>query len=59
MGATYKSFDRLYFVTAYAVHQTSLGAQTVKPTMPETQIRTLGREDLLQKEKAIHSGMLA
>ena len=59
VGATYKSFDRLYFVTAYAVHQTFLGAQTVKPTMQETQIRTLGGEDLLEKEMATHSGMLA
>ena len=36
-------------------------AQTVKhlPTMPETQVQTLGREDLLEKEMATHSGILA
>ena len=36
-------------------------AQTVKrlPTMPETQLRTLGQEDLLEKEMATHSSILA
>ena len=40
---------------------TSLVAQTVKrlPTMPETRVRTLGREDLLEKEMATHSSILA
>ena len=40
---------------------TSLVAQTVKrlPTMRETWVRSLGREDLLQKEMAIHSSILA
>ena len=36
-------------------------AQTVKrlPTMWETQVQTLGREDLLEKEKATQSSILA
>ena len=36
-------------------------AQTVKrlPAMWETQVRFLGREDLLEKEMAIHSSTLA
>ena len=40
---------------------TSLVAQTVKhlPTMRETQVQSLGREDLLEKEMATHSSILA
>ena len=36
-------------------------AQTVKPlpTMQETRVQPLGQEDLLEKEKAIHSNILA
>ena len=36
-------------------------AQTVKhlPTMWETWVQSLGREDLLEKEMAAHSGILA
>ena len=36
-------------------------AQTVKrlPTMQETQVRSLGREDPLEKEMATHSSTLA
>ena len=39
----------------------SMVAQTVKnlPAMPETQIQSLGWEDPLEKEMAIHSGILA
>ena len=38
-----------------------LVAQTVKrvPTMRETQVRSLGREELLEKEMATHSSTLA
>ena len=38
-----------------------LVAQTVKrlPTMRETQVQSLGREDLLEKEMATHSSTLA
>ena len=41
--------------------QTSLVAQTVKylSTMRETQVRSLGWEELLEKEMAIHSSTLA
>ena len=40
---------------------TSLVAQTVKhlPTMQETQVQSLGQEDLLEKEMATHSSTLA
>ena len=40
---------------------TSLVAQTVKPlpTMRETWVRSLGREDPLEKEMATHSSILA
>ena len=40
---------------------TSLVAQTVKrlSTMQETWVRSLGREDLLEKEMAIHSSTIA
>ena len=39
----------------------SLVAQRVKhlPTMRETQVQSLGREDLLEKEMATHSSILA
>ena len=40
---------------------TSLVAQTVKrlPTMWETRVQSLGREDLLEQEMATHSSILA
>ena len=40
---------------------TSLVAQAVKPltTMQETWVRSLGREDPLEKEMATHSSILA
>ena len=43
------------------VSKNSLVAQTVKrlPAMWETWVRSLGREDLLEKEMATHSGILA
>ena len=39
----------------------SLVAQTVKrlPTMRETRVQSLGQEDLLEKEMATHSSILA
>ena len=41
--------------------QVSLVAQTVKrlPAMRDTQVRSLGREDPLEKEMATHSSTLA
>ena len=43
------------------IRKTSLVAQTVKrlPTMRETQVQSLGQEDLLEKEMATHSSILA
>ena len=43
------------------ITRTSLVAQTVKrlPTMRETCVRSLGREDPLEKEMATHSSTLA
>ena len=43
------------------VQGTSLVARTVKclPTMQETWIQSLGREDLLEKEMATHSSIIA
>ena len=40
---------------------TELKAQRLKrlPAMRETQVRSLGQEDPLEKEMAIHSGILA
>ena len=42
-------------------HWPSLVAQTVKrlPTMWKTQVQSLGWEDLLEKEMATHSNILA
>ena len=42
-------------------HTTSLVAQTVKrlPTMQDTQVQSLGQEDLLEKEMATHFSILA
>ena len=41
--------------------RTSLLAQLLKnlPAMQKTQVRSLGREDLLEKEMATHSSILA
>ena len=48
------------FVTGFFHLLASLVAQTVKrlPIMRETQVQSLGREDL-EKEMAIHSSLLA
>ena len=47
--------------THFPSQQTSLVAQMVKhlPTMWETQVQSLGQEDLLEKEMATHSSILA
>ena len=49
------------YVTYIYLYVTSLVAQTVKclPTMRETRVQYLGREDLLEKEMATHSNTLA
>ena len=48
----------LHFMFIYGISQV---AQTVKnlPTMQETQVRSLGQEDPLEKEMATHSSSLA
>ena len=45
----------------YACQADSLVAQTVKclPAMRDTHVRSLGQEDLLEKEMATHSSTLA
>ena len=47
--------------SCFQFFQTSLVAQTVKrlPTMRETRVQSLGREDLLEKEVVTHSSILA
>ena len=54
LGAKKKKIVLLYFGA-------SLVAQTVKdlPAMPETQVRSLGRDDPLEKGMATHSSILA
>ena len=49
----------LFIYTIYG--RTSLVAQMVKhlPTMQQTRVQSLGREDLLEKEMANHSSTLA
>ena len=50
-----------FIVLAEAVHGTSLVAQMVKrlSTMQETRVQSLGWEDPLEKEMAIHSRTIA
>ena len=45
----------------YKLYRTSLVAQMVKhlPMMRETQVQSLSREDLLEKDMATHSSILA
>ena len=45
----------------FSILKSSLVAQTVKclPTMWETWVQSLGQEDLLEKEMATHSSILA
>ena len=49
------------FLLTFTVSLASLVAQRLKrlPGMQETQVRSLGREDPLEKEIAIHSSTLA
>ena len=52
---------RLHFPFTFKLWWTSLVPQTVKclPTMPETWVQSLSQEDLLEKEMATHSSILA
>ena len=51
----------IFVITSSLITRVSLVAQTVKhlPAMQQTQIQSLGWEDLLEKEMAIHSSTLA
>ena len=53
--------DKNFPGISLVVQWTSLVAQLVKhlPTMRETRVRSLGREDPLEKEMATHSSTLA
>ena len=60
----YREYYRLWhleLIMGFDGHIATLVAQTVKclPTMRETWVRFLGREDPLEKEMAIHSSTLA
>ena len=60
--ATYSSIFFVFsFVLGYSQFRASLVAQIVKrlPTMRETQVQSLGREDPLKKEMATHSVCVA
>ena len=50
-----------YLIDPYPSRKSSLVTQMVKhlPTMGRTQVRSLGREDPLEKEMATHSSTLA
>ena len=56
-----KAKTKVYFGFSHCLQVTSLVAQTVKrlSTMQETRVRSLGREDPLEKEMAIHSSTIA
>ena len=58
MHLIHLAFQTLKFSVAYL--RASLMAQTVKhlPAMRETWVRSLGREDPLEKEMATHSSIL-
>ena len=57
--------NAVFWFSAFTINlwleRTSLVAQTVNhlPTMQETQVQSLGREDPLEKEMATHSSILA
>ena len=59
-GLSPASFLSFFFLTFYFILEYSLVAQTVKhlPTMQETWVQSLGREDPLEKEMATHSSIL-
>ena len=55
------AFDPSLLFIKVGITLTSLVAQTVKrlPTVRETGVQSLGREDLLEKEMATHSSTFA
>ena len=60
-NSVYMSIPVSQFILPSSPPWTSLVAQTVKysPAMQETWVQSLGREDLLEKEMATHSSILA
>ena len=54
-------FKACFYFFFFFLFLTSLVAQTVKnlPAMREIQVQSLGREDPLEKEMAMHSSILA
>ena len=56
-AGTFLMLNKLFICLFWA----SLIAKSVEnlPAMPETQVRSLGREDALEKEMATHSSILA
>ena len=60
-GLMFRSLIHFEFISMYGVRRTSLVAQMVKrlSTMRETRVRSLGQEDPLEKEMAIHSSTIA
>ena len=59
--AHYEHLVYIIYTYKYRLYWDSLVAQTVKhlPIMQETQVRSLGREDPLEKVMAMHSSILA
>jgi len=57
MGGDIKVMEKKIFLSNYSRIRASL-VMTL-PAMQETQVRSLGWEDLLQKEIATHSSILA
>ena len=57
----YLFYLQILYILFVFIPRYSLVAQTVKrlPTMRETWVQSLGREDLLEKEMANHSCILA
>ena len=55
--AFFQVLFKLLFLRCFGNNRTSLVAQTVKrlSTVQETRVQSLGREDPLEKEMAIHS----
>ena len=59
--SVYRFYVQILYILFVFIPRYSLVAQTVKnlPAMQETQVQSLGREDLLEKEMANHSSILA
>ena len=49
------NYYKILSIVFCPIQRTSLVAQTIKPTMQETWVRSLGQENPLEKKMAIHS----